>query len=96
MRQAEDKRLASVAGFDHHLTKPVTLELLRSVVRGIVRDVANSPGAADRQLMTELAIDFKDGVYLFEGFWYENLVDAANYARLRQRSDVTRILSFEH
>jgi hypothetical protein len=35
-----------------------------------------------RNLMTSLGIDFEDGFYRFEGFRYDNLVDAANYARL--------------
>jgi signal transduction histidine kinase/CheY-like chemotaxis protein len=36
--QADDKRHASAAGFDYHLTKPITLEALQSVVSGIVAD----------------------------------------------------------
>jgi signal transduction histidine kinase len=36
--QADDKRHASAAGFDHHLTKPITLKALQSVVSGIVAE----------------------------------------------------------
>ena len=36
--QADDKRQASAAGFDHHLTKPITLAALQSVVNGIVAE----------------------------------------------------------
>lgn len=41
-----------------------------------------APTDADRTLMASLAIDFDDGVYRFEGFRYDGLSDAVNYARL--------------
>jgi CheY-like chemotaxis protein len=31
--QAEDRRQTAAAGFDHHLVKPVDLEVLQSIVR---------------------------------------------------------------
>jgi CheY-like chemotaxis protein len=39
--QAEDKRLAEAAGFDHHLTKPVDFEALLLIL------AKARPGAAD-------------------------------------------------
>ena len=41
-----------------------------------------APTDADRTLMATLAIDFKDGTYRFEGFRYDGLSDAVNYAKL--------------
>ena len=41
-----------------------------------------APTDVDRTLMASLAIDFKDGAYRFEGFRYDGLSDAVNYARL--------------
>ena len=43
-------------------------------------DTVESPDLADRQLMATLAISFENGVYLFEGFRYDHLIDAVNYA----------------
>jgi len=46
------------------------------------------PTEAQRSLMDSLAIDFRDGAYRFEGFRYDGLTDAVNYAKLtRQRQD---------
>jgi hypothetical protein len=42
---------------------------------------AQSPNASDRQLMLELSISFENGTFVFEGYRYERLIDAANYAR---------------
>ena len=39
------------------------------------------PDDADPALMTEFAISFEEGRWTFEGFHYNRLVDAANYAR---------------
>jgi hypothetical protein len=41
-----------------------------------------APTDADRTLMATLAIDFDDGAYRFEGFRYDGLSDAVNYAKL--------------
>jgi len=41
------------------------------------------PSQADRELMASLGIDFKVGVYEFEGFRYDHLADAVGYARSR-------------
>jgi hypothetical protein len=41
-----------------------------------------APTDADRTLMDSLTIDFDDGAYRFEGFRYDDLSDAVNYARL--------------
>jgi CheY-like chemotaxis protein len=38
--QAQDRRDALDAGFDHHMTKPVDLDALRSLLRGQVRTAA--------------------------------------------------------
>jgi hypothetical protein len=43
------------------------------------------PTAADRELMTSLAIRFEAGTYRFEGFRYDRLADAVNYATLSAR-----------
>jgi hypothetical protein len=40
----------------------------------------------DRQLMIELSISFENGSFVFEGFRYDRLLDAANYARYRRLS----------
>lgn len=47
------------------------------------------PTDADRTLMATLAIGFEDGAYRFEGFRYDALSDAVNYATLmrQRRSD---------
>jgi hypothetical protein len=46
------------------------------------------PTDAEQALMATLAIDFDDGAYRFEGFRYDGLADAVNYAKLtRQRQD---------
>ena len=46
------------------------------------------PTDAERSLIAALAIDFDDGAYRFEGFRYDGLADAVNYAKLtRQRQD---------
>jgi hypothetical protein len=52
------------------------------------RQAVVAPTDADRTLMATLAIDFDDGAYRFEGFRYDGLSDAVNYARLMlQRHD---------
>ena len=38
------------------------------------------PSASDRGLMTELAITFVNGRFVFAGFQYDRLIDAVNYA----------------
>lgn len=48
-------------------------------------DAVESPNAADRQLMIELSISFENGSFVFEGYRYDHLIDAANYARHRQQ-----------
>ena len=48
-------------------------------------DTVESPSAADRQLMIELSICFENGSFVFEGYRYDHLIDAANYARHRQQ-----------
>jgi hypothetical protein len=42
---------------------------------------SESPTASDWQLMRELSISFEYGRFVFEGFRYDRLADAANYAR---------------
>jgi hypothetical protein len=37
--------------------------------------------AVERQLMLELSISFENGCFVFDGFRYDKLIDAANYAR---------------
>lgn len=49
-------------------------------------DIAELPNASDRQLMTELSITLENGCFVFDGFHYDRLIDAANYARLRGSS----------
>jgi hypothetical protein len=52
------------------------------------RKAFHVPTDAERSLMATLAIDFDDGAYRFEGFRYDGLADAVNYAKLtRQRQD---------
>lgn len=47
-------------------------------------DIAELPNASDRQLMEELSITLENGCFVFDGFRYDNLIDAVNYARLRR------------
>lgn len=47
---------------------------------------SHSPSAVDRQLMAELSVSFEAGAYVFRGFRYDRLADAASYARLCQRT----------
>ena len=44
------------------------------------------PSASDRGLMAELAITFVNGRFVFDGFQYDRLIDAANYAHLLRDS----------
>ena len=47
-----------------------------------------APTDAQRALMASLSIDFHDGAYRFEGYRYDGLSDAVNYAKLTlQRQD---------
>jgi hypothetical protein len=46
--------------------------------------------ASDLQLMKELSISYANGCFVFEGFRFDRLIDAANYARLRRSSAATR------
>jgi len=48
-------------------------------------DSDEAPTAADRQLMFELSIAFEKGSFVFEGFHYDRLIDAANYAHHRRQ-----------
>jgi signal transduction histidine kinase/ActR/RegA family two-component response regulator len=41
--QADDRRRAYAAGFDHHLTKPATLASLRALLASLARDPAPAP-----------------------------------------------------
>jgi hypothetical protein len=50
---------------------------------------SESPPAPDWQLMRELSISFENGRFVFEGFRYDRLADAANYARHCRRSAAT-------
>lgn len=47
-----------------------------------VRDAVEGLSVSDHLLMFELAITFEDGSFVFDGFRYDRLIDAANYARL--------------
>jgi hypothetical protein len=49
-------------------------------------DAVELPSSADLQLMLELSISFEGGCFVFEGFHYDRLIDAANYARHRRQS----------
>lgn len=57
---------------------------LHSVQTGPMGAV-ESPSADDRELMLDLAIRFEGGSFIFEGFRYDRLIDAANYARHRRQ-----------
>jgi hypothetical protein len=48
-------------------------------------DAVEVPTADDRQLMLDLSIAFENGSFVFEGFHYDRLIDAANYARHRRQ-----------
>ena len=48
-------------------------------------DAVVSSNAADRQLMLELSISVENGSFVFEGYRYDQLIDAANYARHRRQ-----------
>ena len=48
-------------------------------------DAVAAPNAADRHLMLELSISFENGSVVFEGYRYDQLIDAANYARHRRQ-----------
>jgi hypothetical protein len=51
-------------------------------LRSTYNEVIESPSESDKQLMNVLHISFSAGVYEFEGYHYDHLVDAVNYARL--------------
>jgi hypothetical protein len=51
-------------------------------------DAVESPNASDRQLMLELSISLENGSFVFDGFRYDHLIDAANYARHRRQLSV--------
>jgi hypothetical protein len=44
-------------------------------------DAVEPSNAVERQLMLELSISFENGCFVFDGFRYDKLIDAANYAR---------------
>ena len=48
------------------------------------------PTAFDRELMTELSISFENGRSVFEGYRYDRLSDAVNYARHHRASAAPR------
>lgn len=48
------------------------------------------PSVTEREMMTALCITFEKGLYVFDGFHYEHLVDAANYARHCQEREAFR------
>lgn len=50
----------------------------------VQRALIDSPTAADLQLMRELSISFESGCFVYAGFRYDRLIDAANYARHRR------------
>ena len=50
-------------------------------------DAVQAPSAADRQLMQELSISLENYSFIFEGFRYDKLIDAVNYARHRREID---------
>lgn len=50
-------------------------------------EVIEAPNEADRKLMAELSISFEAGQYEFEGFRYDHLADAANYAYMHRRTE---------
>jgi hypothetical protein len=45
--------------------------------------------ASDLQVMRELSISLEAGCFVFEGYQYDRLIDAANYARHRRSIAVT-------
>lgn len=47
-------------------------------------DIAELPRTSDWQLMEDLSITHENGSFVFDGFHYDRLVDATNYARLRR------------
>jgi hypothetical protein len=53
-------------------------------------ELADSPTASDRQLMTELSISFENGRFVFEVYRYDRLSDAVSYARHRRSSAAPR------
>lgn len=48
-------------------------------------DAVEPTNAVERQLMLELSISFENGCFVFEGYRYDRLIDAANYARHRRQ-----------
>jgi hypothetical protein len=66
-----------------------TLQPQRSNASSLARfDAVESPSDSDRELMIELSISFKHGCFVFEGFRYDRLIDAVNYARHRRHCRV--------
>ena len=49
-------------------------------------DAVAGPSAADWQVMQDFSISFENHSYVFEGYHYDRLIDAANYARHRRAS----------
>ena len=52
-------------------------------------DVIEPPNAMERDLIRELSISLENDIFVFEGFRYDKLIDAANYARHRRQLGVT-------
>jgi hypothetical protein len=48
------------------------------------QDIVEAPAESQRELMAELAITFRDGIYCLGDYRYERLADAVNYARLQR------------
>ena len=49
----------------------------------LLADRVEVPSEFDRQVMARLSICFEAGIYTFDGFHYDHLADAVNYAQLR-------------
>ncbi len=56
--------------------------------RNPIPEAAMPPNASDLRLMSSLAITFRNGIYLFGPYRYDNLADAVRYAQLMSREDL--------
>lgn len=54
-----------------------------------LESVAQLPSDSDRRVMHQLSISFEAGVFRLDGFRYDNLTDAVNYARTCRRRHAT-------
>lgn len=77
-------RLADAIAYSRLMTSRY---LTRSGGATVIDESIELPDAPTWQLMADLSISLKGGMFTFDGFRYDQLSDAVNHARLRRRRE---------